>query len=158
MWFFPAVLLLMMASSSGLQDTAEKSVITNLGEIAKTIQCRFSCGGSLPQVDNVAIHYTKKPRDNNALTLALPVDVMEDKNLSEFLKACSAASFGIGMQTVTDTTYRDALKLDPDCFIADFELANTTIVGTIASIMAVGSSIRAELYKLNVYSTAWRSL
>ncbi len=106
---------------------------------------------SLPQVDNVTIHYTKKPSDNNSLTL--PVDVMENKNLPEFLEACSTASFGIGGQTITDTTYRDALKLDPDCFIANFELANTTILGSIASIMAVGSSIRAELYKLNVYST-----
>ncbi|XP_064402955.1 uncharacterized protein LOC135348612 [Halichondria panicea] len=140
-----------MASSSSLQGAAEKSVISNLGEIAKTIQCRFSCGGSLPQVDNVTIHYTKKPRDYNALTL--PGDVTEDKNLPMFLEACSTASFGIGSQTVTDPTYRDALKLDPDCFTADFELANTTILGSIASIMAVGSSIRAELYKLNVYST-----
>ncbi len=82
-----------MASSSGLQDTAEKSVISYLGEIAKTIQCRFSCGGSIPQVDNVTIHYTKKPSDNNSLTL--PVDVMENKNLPEFLEACSTASFGI---------------------------------------------------------------
>ena len=137
-----------MASSSSLQGAAEKSVISNLGEIAKTIQCRFSCGGSLPQVDNVTIHYTKKPRDYNALTL--PADVMEDKNLPMFLEACSTAR---GSQTVTDPTYRDALKLDPDCFTADFELANTTILGSIASIMAVGSSIRAELYKLNVYST-----
>ncbi len=99
----------------------------------------------------MTIHYTKKPGDYNAL--ALPADVMEDKNLLQFLEACSTASFGIGSQTVTDPTYRDALKLDPDCFTADFELANTTILGSIASIMAVGSSIRAELYKLNVYST-----
>ena len=141
-----------MASSS-LQGAAEKSVISNLGEIIKTLQCRFSCGGSLPKVDNVTIHYTKKPGDYNALTLALPADVMEDKNLPEFLEACSTASFGIGSQTVTDPTYRDALKLDPDCFTADFELANTTILGSITSIMACGLSIRAELYKLNVYST-----
>ncbi len=140
-----------MASSSGIQDTIEKTVISNLGEIVKTIQCRFSCGGSLPQVDNVTvIYYTKKPGNFHALTL--PADVMEDKNLPEFLKACSTASFDICSRSVTDPTYRDALKLDPDCFIADFELANTTILGSIASIMAVGSSIRAELYKLNVYS------
>ena len=104
-------------------------------------------------MDNVTIHYcnTKKSRVYNALTL--PADVLEDKNLPEFLEACSTASFGMGSQTVTDPTYRDALKLDPDCFTANFELANTTILGSIASIMADGASIRAELYKLNVYST-----
>ncbi len=95
-----------MSSSSGLQDIAEKTVISNLGEVAKT----FSCGGSLPQVDNVTIYYIQKTGGYNALTL--PLDVMEDKNLTEFLEACSTASFG---QTVTD-----ALKLDPDCFSANF--------------------------------------
>ncbi len=80
-------------------------------------------------MDDVTIHYTKKPGDYIALTLALPVDVMEDKNLPEFMEGCSTASFGIGGQTVTDPTYRDALKLDPDCFSTDFELANTTILG-----------------------------
>ncbi len=120
-----------MASPSGLQEAVEKSVISNIGEIAKTIQCRCFCGGSLPQVDSVTIHYTKKPGAYNALIL--PVDVMEDKNLPEFLEACSTDSFGIGSQTVTDhPTYRDALKLDPDCFTTNFELANTTILGSIA--------------------------
>ncbi len=118
-----------MASPSGLQDAAENTVISNLGEIVKTIQCRFSCGGSLLQVDNVTIiYYTKKPRDYHALTL--PADVMEDKNLPGFLEACSTDSFGIGSQSVTD---RDVLKLDPDCFIADFELANTTILDSITN-------------------------
>ena len=85
--------------------------------------------------------------------------MLEDKNLPEFLEACSTAGFGIDSQTVTDTTYRDdALKLDPDCFSTDFELANTTILGSIASIMAVGSSIRAELYKLNVYNLLYSGL
>ncbi len=38
-------------------------------------------------------------------------------------------------------------------YLAWYMLANTTILDSITSIMAVGSSIRAELYKLNVYST-----
>ncbi len=122
-----SILPLKMSSSSSLQDTAEKTVISNLGEVAKT----FSYGGSLPQVDNVTIYYTQKTGGYNALTL--PLDVMEDKNLTEFLEACSTASFG---QTVTD-----ALKLDPDCFSANFVLANTTILGSITNIMAVRSSI-----------------
>ena len=71
--------------------------------IMKVSQCQFSCGGSHPKVDNVTIHYTKKPGDYNAL--ALPADVMEDKNLLQFLEAFSTASFGIGSQTVTDPTY-----------------------------------------------------
>ncbi len=139
--------------ASGLQEAAENSVILNLGEVAKTSQCRFSCGGSLPQVDNVTIHYKKKPGNYNALTLPTDLTVIEDKNLPMFLEACStAASFGTSSQTFTDPTYRDALKLDPDCFTTNFELANTTILRSIASIMACGSSIRAKLYKLNVYS------
>ncbi len=133
---------------SSLQDKAEKTVISNLGEISK---CLFSCGGSLSQVDNVTIYYPQKTGVYNALTL--PADVLEDKNLPEFLEACSTAGFGIDSQTITDTTYRYALKLDPGCFSTDFELANTRILGSITRIMAVGSSIRAELYKLNVYLT-----
>lgn len=36
---------------------------------------------------------------------------------------------------------------------ADFEVANTSILGNITRIMSLGSSIRAELCMLNVYST-----
>ena len=79
------------------------------------------------------------------------------EGVKEFLEACSTASFGIDGETVTDKAYRDALKLEPDCFcVNDFNLGSTDILNTIASIMNAKSSpsfIRAELYKLNVYST-----
>lgn len=67
--------------------------------------------------------------------------------------SCSTASFGFGNETVTDKEYRDALKLEPECFCANFEIANTSVVDNITRILSIGSPIREELYKLNIYST-----
>ena len=132
-----------------LQDICQESIVKNLGKTAESIQCQFSCGGSLPQVKSVDIHYKKECGDFSGLSL--PADVANGKGLQEFLDTCSTASFGMGSQTVTDKAYRDALKLEPESYTTSFILASTTILDSIATVMTSGSSIRAELYKLNVY-------
>ena len=132
-----------------LQDICQESVVKNLGKTAESIQCRFSCGGSLPQVKSVDIHCKKECGDFSGLSL--PADVANGKGLQEFLDTCSTASFGMGSQTVTDKAYRDALKLEPESYTTSFILASTTILNSIATVMTCGSPIRAELYKLNVY-------
>lgn len=148
-----------MAAKS-LQEFSEDTVISNLGNLAQNIKSRFSCGGALP-VESISLVYKKQSGVWSSKALQLPADTTDgENNLQEFLETCSTASFGVGGETVTDKDYRDALKLEPDCFRADFEIANTTVLSNILTIMSVGrvgslgsSSIRAELYKLNIYLT-----
>ena len=116
----------------------------------------FSCGGTVPGVSAVSLLYKKKSGGWSPQPLQLPGDMGAGERVKEFLEACSTASFGIGGVTVADKSYHGALKLEPECFRADFNLESTDILNTIASVMNAKSSpsfIRAKLYKLNVYST-----
>ena len=140
-----------------LQESCEDRVISTLSKVAEDIKCCFACGGSLPQVRAVSLLYKKPTGKWSSDPLQLPKDISTASEcVKEFLDACSTASFGYGGETVTDKAYRDALKLEPDCFRSDFELESTCILSTIAKVMSARSShsfIRAELYKLNMYST-----
>lgn len=105
----------------------------------------------MPEVSSVSVVYKKQSGDWSSLQL--PGDSSSAEKLQGFLEACSTASFGVGSETVIDKAYRDALKLEPDFFRTNFELVNTAILRNVNIILSVGSSIQAELYKLNVYST-----
>ena len=76
---------------------------------------------------------------------------MIGEDVQVFLDSCSPATFGIGSKTVLNKEYRNALKLEPGCFSVNFELASTFVLDQITRIMS-STSIRAGLYKLNVYS------
>ena len=36
-------------------------VVLNLGKLAKSVECRFSCGGAVPNLVSVNLHYKKLP-------------------------------------------------------------------------------------------------
>ena len=123
----------MAADTPSLQDLSHRSVISNL-KLAGSVECSFSCGGVLSQVSSVILDYRKASSDEwSSKPLQLPAGSADEESMQDFLASCSTASFGMGSETVVDKTYRDALKL--------------------AKIISVSSSIRAELYKLNVYLT-----
>ena len=133
------------------------AVISNLGKLAESVECCFSCGGTMPQVENIVLFYKKQSGDWSPKPLELPSG-LTDEHVQEFLDSCSTASFGIGNETVVDKEYRDALKLEPDRFYANFEIANTSVLAHITRILSsirgdVSSPVRAQLYMLNVYST-----
>ena len=141
-----------------LQKLCEDELIANFSvSSVNGFKLSFSCGGVVPEVSNVSLLYKKKSGEWSPQPLQLPGDMGVGERVNEFLEACSTASFGIGGETVMDIAYRDALKLEPDCFcVNNFNLGSTDILNTIASVMNAKSSpsfIRAELYKLNVYST-----
>ena len=123
-----------------LQDSAVAAVISNLGELAASNECCVSCGGTIPEVKSVDIVYKKENGGWSFKPLQLPADLADEK-LQEFFGSCS------------DDTYLDALKLEPECFHASFEIANTFVLDYIYRIMSLSSPIRAELCMLNVYST-----
>ena len=135
-----------------LQEKCEETIILELGDRARRLNSNFSCGGSLPQVSSATIFFKKEAGEWCLMPLNLPSGIAEG-TAQEFFKACCPASFGKGNETVMDKSYRDAVKLEPGNFLCNFDIANTNIITRIATVMGVGCSIRAELYRLNVYST-----
>ena len=139
-----------MAASIPLQELSSSVISSNLGKLAGSVECLFSCGGTIPQVENVVLFYMKKCGDWSSEPLKLPAE-LNGKDVQVFLDSCSPATFGIGSKTVLNKEYRNALKLEPGCFSVNFELASTFVLDQITRIMS-STLIRAELYKLNVYS------
>ena len=140
----------MAASTPSLQELSSSVIASNLGKLAGSVECLFSCGGTIPQVENVVLFYLKKCGDWSSEPLKLPAELIGE-DIQVFLDSCSPATFGIGSKTVLNKEYRNALKLEPGCFSVNFELASTFVLDQITRIMS-STSIRAELYKLNVYS------
>ena len=140
-------------SAPSLQDLSHRTVISNLGKLAGSVECNFSCGGVLSHFSSIVLDYKKPSGEWSSEPVQLPLGLANEESMQTFLASCSTASFGIGSETVVDKSYRNALKLEPGNFHTSFELANTTILRDVVRIMSVSSSIRAELYKLNVYST-----
>ncbi|KAL6414139.1 hypothetical protein AUP68_00655 [Ilyonectria robusta] len=92
----------------------------------------------------------------------LPVsdDTVSQGAFAQLLVDCEPATFGINKTEVLDETYRKASKMDTDKFSTDFHPHEHGIMDTIVQALAHGDhtskpsnlGVRAELYKLNVYS------
>jgi len=142
----------MDAEVTTLQKAALGKIVTSLGELASTIACRFCCGSTLTlgSPEHVNLVYEKSGRTWSSITFP----GAEQADLQQLLGVCSVASFGVGGEEVTDRNYRDALKLQPNQFTTSLQLCDTPILDEIRKLMMpdMRGSIRAELYKLNIYS------
>ena len=142
----------MMATSSqsvpSLQESAEGATLKALGKLSKNLSSRFCCGGKLqPAQSVVCLNY----QFNGEIANIVFPDA-DEAALAKLLQASSVASFGKGDQQVTDLSYRDAYKIDPDKLMTSFYLCNTSIISEIETLMVPNRSIRAELHKLNLYT------
>ena len=142
-----------MATSSteitSLEASAHEQVVKKLGELAESITSRFSCGGVLSSPSKVQLLF-KQGSDEWAGVVFPGAD---EAAIQQLLSACSVASFGMGSKKVTDKSYRDAFKLEPDRFATTFQLCDTPILGEIQMLMVPDvCAIRADLYKLNIYA------
>ena len=146
-----------MAAKSGadkmnLASAAEETVVENLGKLAESLSCRFTCGGELTSPDKIQLMYKNSVKPSELHEVVFPG--ASDADIQQLLDACSVASFGINDQLVTDTNYRNALKLDPDNFTTSFQVANTPICMHAAMTMMPNvQGVLAELYKLNIYTS-----
>ena len=131
-----------------LASAAEKTVAESLGKLAESFSCRFTCGGELT-FDKIQLVYENTTGEMHKIVFPGASDV----NIQQLLDAGSVASFGRNGQLVTDTNYRNSLKLDSDHFTTSFQVANTPIQLTAMTMMPNVCSIQAELYKLNIYSS-----
>ena len=135
-----------MAEVQSLVEMANSQIVKSLGEIATE---RFTCGGSIPTPSKVQVTYLDKVGQWN--TVAFPG--LQDADILKLIESSSVASFGKGKVTVTDKSYRDAYALEPEKFFTSFQLSDCGIIGDVrVSLVPDVLNIRAELYKMNVYS------
>lgn len=74
-----------------LQQTAVDEIVKSLGELGKSIACRFSCGSALSSPDSVEIVY----KDSDGFS-SVVFPGAERTAVQQLLRACSVASFGMG--------------------------------------------------------------
>ncbi|KAI9873288.1 MAG: hypothetical protein M1830_000577 [Pleopsidium flavum] len=102
---------------------------------------------------------------NVARRLELPLSPGHGSELNRLLEDCQPATFGLGGVDVLDESYRKASKLDNTRFSTNFNPYDYGIVDTISQILFPSidkysdedsglelRGVRAELYKLNIYS------
>jgi hypothetical protein len=76
--------------------------------------------------------------------------------LEQLTQACEPASFGVKQEPVLDETYRKAGKMDSECFAPTLDPFHTDLIKIVRGYLLEGTKstmgIKAELYKLNIYS------
>ncbi|KAK4452181.1 hypothetical protein QBC34DRAFT_321394 [Podospora aff. communis PSN243] len=150
------------------------------GAIEKTV-FTFTCGGTIPiqspaldansgpiplpgaSTHSAPVQLRWDPRDittpASQTKLTFPLDPHTRENLQQLINDMQPATFGLGGVDVYDESYRKATKLDPERFSSTFNPYELGIVDTIAQTLlptlrrgSTTGAVRAELYKLNVYS------
>ncbi|RPD72376.1 hypothetical protein L226DRAFT_614840 [Lentinus tigrinus ALCF2SS1-7] len=105
------------------------------------------CGGTfeLPS-DSFELYYGKE-NANSAASSHEALDALQS--------ACEPAAFGRNTETVLDETYRKAGKMDTSEFVVRLDVVKSGLLDIVCSSLLSGDksrrSVRAELYKLNVY-------
>lgn len=138
----------------------------------ETLDATFACGGSIPiapagsgeqaparTIKPVTIRFQDHKSTGHVLRFPDKTQLDPDA-LDALLRACQPATFGRGDQDVLDASYRKAGKLDTNAFDTNFSPYETGIIDSITQLLLPSlcghgdykRSVRAELYKLNVYS------
>ncbi|KAK7217820.1 hypothetical protein V2G26_005823 [Clonostachys chloroleuca] len=99
-------------------------------------------------------------RGNPCDKITLPLAPGSENDIQRLLDGTQPATFGRGREDVYDETYRKALKMDTTTFCSTFDPYSLGIVDTIAQVLlpsivdsSTHRSVRAELYKLNLYTS-----
>ncbi|KAK5170395.1 uncharacterized protein LTR77_004982 [Saxophila tyrrhenica] len=128
------------STKSDAQQPAKKNSNTPRANLTKDIQICFG-------------------ESSKCITVTFSRHGVSAEDLQQLVLACQPAPFGRGGEEVLDEGYRKAGKLDADAFTTSFCPYQAGIVDVIAQLLvpqtAQGKhtrSIKAELYKLNVYS------
>ncbi|KAH8110131.1 hypothetical protein DFH11DRAFT_1622290 [Phellopilus nigrolimitatus] len=106
------------------------------------------CSGTLPiDAKDLLLYYGEGDR-----TGRVDFANLTDRDLERLVRACEPAKFGRNKEDVYDESIRKAGKLDADKFATKIDLTGIRRARP-SSMLYVSStkSIRAELYKLNIY-------
>ncbi|KAF2674577.1 hypothetical protein BT63DRAFT_449566 [Microthyrium microscopicum] len=120
------------------------------------------------KIFEAALRLEDSREEGRGLKVTFPLDEPDrvgNHNYDAFyqlLADCQPATLGRGIEGVLDEEYRKAGKMDVEDFCTNFNLSNNKIMHTVAQALARGGpprnyhaahdGVRAELYKLNVYS------
>ncbi|GBE85420.1 hypothetical protein BKA93DRAFT_800917 [Sparassis latifolia] len=127
------------------------SIDDQLENLASSLTSRLPyCSGTLDiPLTNFVLFYGKE-QDAHRVDL---LNASEDE-LKRLAETCDVATFGMGQESVHDESYRKAGKLDVTQFAMHFDATLVGLAETVFADLFDGdetSSVRAELYKLNVY-------
>ncbi|KAK2013035.1 hypothetical protein LZ32DRAFT_604813 [Colletotrichum eremochloae] len=138
----------------------------------------FACGGNIPIRDtksSAEVGVPSERKESNPITIRWDLDGTSDNQacaklslppvqdteagLDRLLQHSQPATFGRDGKDVYDESYRKALQMDPTAFCTTFDPYSVGIIDAVAQVLlpSVSDSIthrgvRAELYKLNIYS------
>ncbi|KAF4963652.1 hypothetical protein FSARC_8357 [Fusarium sarcochroum] len=147
---------LLSAVSSALDKRAGKDIFA----IGGSVDADNNASDPASAKSKLTIRWDNKNRDHHH-TLKLPIsdDTSNPDSFTSLLMDCEPATFGFGKQEVLDEEYRKAGKMDTDEFCTNFNPYEHGIIDTINQVLAQSScsdarglGVKAELYKLNVYS------
>lgn len=137
-------------TATSLQNISQSAIVKNLGKVATSVTSLFSCGGTIPQAENVLLFY-KKSGDWAPKPLHLPTGLSDGYAVAELLEACSTPSSGFHKKGMIDKEFGDALKLQVGQFYTSFDIIGTVILDQVARIMSA-THLQPELHMLNVYA------
>lgn len=115
----------------------------------------------VPTSPPITIRWDSGENPGNGLKLKLPLETDTGHvglgDVDQLINDCEEATFGMAGQEVYDPSYRKAQKMDPKAFCTDFDPHSLGIIDAICQVLLpnVGAGrrgVRAELYKLNIYS------
>lgn len=141
------------------ETSSVEDLLQNVSSALAHHRSVFAIEGHIESQQKLTIRWDARIK-GFARTLRLPLTAdATQESLGLLLNACQPATFGFGNQEVLDEEYRKAGKMDPNDFCTDFNPYEHGIVDTINQALAQGShsagkglGVKAELYKLNVYS------
>ncbi|KAL8766872.1 MAG: hypothetical protein Q9209_006468 [Squamulea sp. 1 TL-2023] len=162
-----------------IAESAQNSGNTNTELLRKlsaavnghAVTATFACGGLIELTGTskdvgppgVTIRWDAGDyRDHNKILF--PCSSNDGGALEALVQHCQPATFGLGNRDVLDEGYRKAGKLDNTAFSTNFHPHDYGIVDAVQQVLmpsAVGGArkdataacgVRAELYKLNIYS------
>ena len=163
----------LIKADSRFQNVTNRAVTKRLKKIIQGAEAdaAFCCGGSIPIVQSDTIinsSISSAPvvlrfDTSNGKTEKVTFEDNATTTQVDFLvEHCQSATFGVGNDEVLDKSYRDAVKLDPAHFSTNLHPYDLGILDSVSKTLlppegtakAIGSTarLRAELYKLNVYS------
>ncbi|KAF5001951.1 hypothetical protein FGRMN_692 [Fusarium graminum] len=158
----------MKPTTAAQTDEDPSSVDNLLSAVSSALEKRagkdiFAIGGSVPNEDGplkLAIRWDDEAQGYGR-TLNLPTTdgKASRDSLNTLVENCQPATFGFKNEDVLDEEYRKAGKMETDSFCSNFSPYEHGIIDTINQVFAQGGQyddrglgIKAELYKLNVYS------
>ena len=83
-----------------------------------------------------------------------------EAELQHLSEACQPATFGLNKENVHDESYQKAIQMDSSNFAIKFAAMDSSLMDVVCSELLKcherKKALKAELYKLNVYSEAYQ--